>query len=125
MSGASKQPEGRRQGAGGDHPRPAAGLAQGLRARRAAPGRPRADAGDQPRRPRATATAPDAKVTPNPPVHVYDSSGPYTDPDGAHRPARRACPPCATAWIRGRGDTEELRRHHLASTAARARRTRA
>ena len=35
---------------------------------------------------------PDAKETPNPPVHVYDTSGPYTDP-AARIDLRRGCAP--------------------------------
>ena len=31
----------------------------------------------------------------NPPLVVYDTSGPYTDPDAQHRHPRRACPRCA------------------------------
>ncbi|WP_424161806.1 phosphomethylpyrimidine synthase ThiC [Bacillus amyloliquefaciens] len=42
----------------------------------------------------------------NPPVRVYDTSGPYTDPDvqiHIHEGLR----PVRTEWITGRGDTEE------------------
>ncbi|MED0752602.1 phosphomethylpyrimidine synthase ThiC [Bacillus amyloliquefaciens] len=42
----------------------------------------------------------------NPPVRVYDTSGPYTDPDvqiHIHEGLR----PLRTEWITGRGDTEE------------------
>ena len=50
---------------------------------------------------------PDAKVTPNPPIHVYDASGPYTDPS-ATLDLRQGLPPVREAWILGRGDTEAL-----------------
>ena len=43
----------------------------------------------------------------NPPVYVYDTSGPYTDPDVAiDIRSGLACP--RTPWIVERGDTEEL-----------------
>jgi phosphomethylpyrimidine synthase len=47
-------------------------------------------------------------LEPNPPVTVYDTSGPYTDPDAridlvAGLPALRA------AWIEARGDTQQLK----------------
>ena len=43
----------------------------------------------------------------NPPVHVYDTSGPYTDP-AVSVDLRRGLPALRDAWIRERGDTEEL-----------------
>jgi phosphomethylpyrimidine synthase len=43
----------------------------------------------------------------NPPVHVYDTSGPYTDPAVAVD-LRRGLPALRETWIRERGDTEEL-----------------
>jgi phosphomethylpyrimidine synthase len=43
----------------------------------------------------------------NPPVYVYDTSGPYTDPD-AHIDIRSGLPALRGAWIDQRGDTEEL-----------------
>jgi phosphomethylpyrimidine synthase len=43
----------------------------------------------------------------NPPVTVYDTSGPYTDPS-ADIDLRRGLPPLRQDWIRGRGDVEEL-----------------
>ncbi|WP_342381624.1 phosphomethylpyrimidine synthase ThiC [Myxococcus stipitatus] len=49
----------------------------------------------------------DARETANPPVHVYDSSGPYTDP-AADIDLRRGLPAAREAWILRRGDTEEL-----------------
>ncbi|HZU76953.1 MAG TPA: phosphomethylpyrimidine synthase ThiC, partial [Dehalococcoidia bacterium] len=42
----------------------------------------------------------------NPPVRVYDTSGPYTDPDQAPD-IRRGLPPLRRHWILERGDTEE------------------
>ncbi|WNG25949.1 phosphomethylpyrimidine synthase ThiC [Cystobacter fuscus] len=50
---------------------------------------------------------PDAKQTPNPSVFVYDSSGPYTDPD-AQIDLRRGLPPVRAEWIERRGDTRAL-----------------
>ena len=42
----------------------------------------------------------------NPPVVVYDTSGPYTDPDVAID-VRRGLPPLRLDWIRARGDVVE------------------
>lgn len=50
---------------------------------------------------------PDAKVTDNPPVHVYDSSGPYTDPS-AQLDLRQGLPAPRESWILNRDDTEAL-----------------
>jgi phosphomethylpyrimidine synthase len=44
---------------------------------------------------------------PNPPIAVYDPSGPYTDPDIAID-VRQGLPEVRTAWISDRGDTEIL-----------------
>ncbi|MEF8793867.1 phosphomethylpyrimidine synthase ThiC [Thiohalorhabdus sp.] len=43
----------------------------------------------------------------NPPITVYDTSGPYTDPD-ADIDLRRGLPDVRAGWIAERGDTEEL-----------------
>jgi phosphomethylpyrimidine synthase len=43
----------------------------------------------------------------NPPVTVYDTSGPYTDPQ-ARIDLYQGLPPLRRAWIEGRGDVEEL-----------------
>jgi phosphomethylpyrimidine synthase len=43
----------------------------------------------------------------NPPVTVYDTSGPYTDPE-ARIDIRAGLPAIRATWIAGRGDTEEL-----------------
>ena len=43
----------------------------------------------------------------NPPLYVYDTSGPYTDP-GATIDIRRGLAPLREAWIAERGDTETL-----------------
>jgi len=43
----------------------------------------------------------------NPPVRLYDTSGPYTDP-GAQIDLKRGLPPLRLAWILGRSDVEEL-----------------
>ncbi|MFY0523405.1 phosphomethylpyrimidine synthase ThiC [Archangium gephyra] len=50
---------------------------------------------------------PDAQVTPNPSIFVYDPSGPYTDP-GASIDLRAGLPAVRSEWIRHRGDVEEL-----------------
>ncbi len=43
----------------------------------------------------------------NPPLYVYDTSGPYTDPT-AKIDLRAGLPALREAWIAGRGDTEQL-----------------
>ena len=43
----------------------------------------------------------------NPPLRLYDTSGPVTDPDAA-LDLKRGLPPLRLAWILGRGDVEEL-----------------
>ncbi len=43
----------------------------------------------------------------NPPLYVYDTSGPYTDPD-AKIDIRRGLPALRAGWIEERGDTEIL-----------------
>lgn len=43
----------------------------------------------------------------NPPIYVYDTSGPYTDPD-AKIDIRSGLEPFRNPWIIERGDTEEL-----------------
>jgi phosphomethylpyrimidine synthase len=45
--------------------------------------------------------------TPNPPITVYDCSGPYTDPT-ASIDIRKGLPQLRAAWIAERNDTEEL-----------------
>jgi phosphomethylpyrimidine synthase len=42
-----------------------------------------------------------------PPLRLYDTSGPYTDPD-AHPDLKQGLPPLRLAWIVERGDVEEL-----------------
>src|SRR5499425_3296511 len=42
-----------------------------------------------------------------PPVRLYDTSGPYTDP-GADLDVKRGLPPLRLDWILSRGDVEEL-----------------
>jgi len=44
---------------------------------------------------------------PNPPVYIYDTSGPYTDPT-AQIDIRRGLPALRRSWIAERADTEEL-----------------
>ena len=43
----------------------------------------------------------------NPPLYVYDTSGPYTDPE-ANIDVRKGLSPIRAAWIAERGDTEQL-----------------
>ncbi|MDI1478323.1 phosphomethylpyrimidine synthase ThiC [Polyangium sp. y55x31] len=47
------------------------------------------------------------RLVPNPPVAVYDTSGPYTDPD-AEIDVKKGLPPLRAAWIRSREDVVEL-----------------
>src|SRR5258707_2727657 len=42
-----------------------------------------------------------------PPLRVYDCSGPYTDPE-ARIDIMAGLPEVRAAWIRGRGDVEEV-----------------
>ncbi|MEX3932561.1 phosphomethylpyrimidine synthase ThiC [Paraburkholderia phymatum] len=44
----------------------------------------------------------------NPPIYVYDTSGPYTDPD-AKIDIRAGLPALRQRWIEARGDTESLK----------------
>jgi len=46
-------------------------------------------------------------VEKNPPIAVYDTSGPYTDP-AVRIDIRKGLPPVRALWIDERGDTEEL-----------------
>jgi phosphomethylpyrimidine synthase len=48
-----------------------------------------------------------ARSEPNPPIFVYDCSGPYTDP-AAKIDIRQGLPALRTRWIEARGDTEVL-----------------
>jgi len=60
----------------------------------------------------------DGQLEANEPLTVYDTSGPYTDPNidiDVHRGLPRVC----SAWIAARGDTEELT--ELSSTFGRGR----
>jgi phosphomethylpyrimidine synthase len=54
----------------------------------------------------------------NPDIVVYDTSGPYTDPDAAIDP-RRGLPPLRAAWIEERGDTEPIGRTDALTLPAR------
>ncbi|HYO62706.1 MAG TPA: phosphomethylpyrimidine synthase ThiC [Pyrinomonadaceae bacterium] len=49
---------------------------------------------------------PDGRVEENPPVRVYDTSGPWGDPE-VRADVRDGLPPPRLAWIRARGDVEE------------------
>jgi phosphomethylpyrimidine synthase len=48
----------------------------------------------------------DGTLEENPPVRVYDTSGPWTDPDQKHD-VREGLPPHRLEWIRARNDVEE------------------
>ncbi|MGH7770508.1 MAG: phosphomethylpyrimidine synthase ThiC, partial [Candidatus Binatia bacterium] len=48
----------------------------------------------------------------NPPLVVYDTSGPYTDPE-AQLDLHRGLQPLRAEWIRARGDTEEIKGHYI------------
>ncbi|MDP3419284.1 MAG: phosphomethylpyrimidine synthase ThiC, partial [Thiobacillus sp.] len=48
-----------------------------------------------------------ARSEPNPPIFVYDCSGPYSDP-AAQIDIRKGLPALRTRWIEARGDTEVL-----------------
>ena len=54
-----------------------------------------------------TLRGPGLPASENPPVTVYDTSGPFTDPSVAID-LRQGLAPVREAWIRGRGDVEEL-----------------
>ncbi len=56
---------------------------------------------------------------PNPPIWVYDTSGPYTDP-AVEIDIRRGLPRLRSRWIEERGDTELLPDYSSAYTRARA-----
>ena len=47
------------------------------------------------------------KKVPNPSITVYDTSGPYTDPN-AYIDVRKGLEPIRKAWIKDREDVEEL-----------------
>ncbi len=49
----------------------------------------------------------DGKFEDNPPLSVYDTSGPYTDPD-TQIDIRKGLNPIRSAWIDERDDTEQL-----------------
>ena len=49
----------------------------------------------------------DGKFEDNPPVSVYDTSGPYTDPD-VTIDVRQGLAPSRMNWIQERDDTEQL-----------------
>ncbi len=55
-----------------------------------------------------SATRSEAGLTPNAPVTVYDTSGPYTDPD-VEIDLLKGLPALRAPWIDARGDTEQLR----------------
>ena len=60
-----------------------------------------------PTRTHAPGSHPGAAEEPNPPLVVYDTSGPYTDP-AADIDVRRGLPPLRRGWIVERGDVVEL-----------------
>lgn len=54
-----------------------------------------------------TATRTEQGEMPNPPIPVYDTSGPYSDPD-VRIDLKAGLPPVRAKWIEERGDTEVL-----------------
>ena len=56
---------------------------------------------------RQTPTVTNAGLEPNPPIYVYDTSGPFTDPD-VRVDLTRGLPEVRTRWIEERGDTQVL-----------------
>jgi phosphomethylpyrimidine synthase len=56
---------------------------------------------------RGSSPAGGEELAPNPPLVVYDTSGPYTDPAAAID-VRRGLPPLRRPWIAERGDVVEL-----------------
>jgi phosphomethylpyrimidine synthase len=48
----------------------------------------------------------DGTLAPNPPVRVYDTSGPWGDPE-LHCESVKGLPPLRDEWIRSRGDVEQ------------------
>ena len=46
-------------------------------------------------------------ATPNAPVYIYDSSGPFSDPD-IEIDLKKGLPRMRESWITGRGDVEQL-----------------
>ncbi len=54
----------------------------------------------------ASSKAMDGTLEENPPVRVYDTSGPWTDPSQKHD-VRNGLPPLRREWIAARGDVEE------------------
>ncbi len=54
-----------------------------------------------------TSTRTDKGEMANPPIPVYDTSGPYSDPD-IHIDLKAGLPGVRTRWIEERGDTEVL-----------------
>jgi len=56
---------------------------------------------------RQTPTVTNAGLEANPPIYVYDTSGPFTDPD-VLVDLTRGLPEVRTRWIEERGDTEVL-----------------
>ncbi len=54
-----------------------------------------------------SATRSESGLVPNPPVTVYDTSGPYTDPD-ARIDLLKGLPALRAPWIEARADTQQL-----------------
>ncbi len=65
---------------------------------------------------------PDQPGTPNSPVYVYDTSGPYTDPQ-AHIDLERGLPALRQSWIEQRGDTQLLAQYSSEYTRQQAQQT--
>ncbi|MDM7321785.1 MAG: phosphomethylpyrimidine synthase ThiC [Gammaproteobacteria bacterium] len=54
-----------------------------------------------------TPTRINGRLEPNPPIYVYDTSGPYTDPE-IEIDLLKGLPELRRSWIEARGDTEQL-----------------
>jgi len=59
------------------------------------------------------------KGEPNPPIFVYDTSGPYTDPK-SQIDIYKGLTPIRQSWIEGRGDVERLHGHSSQYTQVRS-----
>ena len=64
-----------------------------------------------------SATPGRAGIEENPPIPIYDTSGPYTDP-GARIDLGAGLPPLRAPWIAARGDSEDLPRAAVLHTAS-------
>jgi phosphomethylpyrimidine synthase len=52
------------------------------------------------------------RIEKNPPITIYDTSGPFTDPN-IEIDIRKGLPRIREQWILDRNDVEELSKYHL------------